>query len=162
MFAEDKKENIFHRLDIDEGFSFRSRLKSLAPLLQLTHLRSLCLIDRENNLSNPLCNSSSYQQDVKNNLPNLGMCLISKERERTNVVVLDTLDNEWLGQGFQEHLSTLQSTIEDLERPKKFVEDKSSTKPMIIITEPSRSDQSIRQANEEYEQFLQSLQMLVK
>lgn len=93
------------------------------------------------------------------------MSYLGRKRERTNVVVafhLDTLDNEWLGQGFQEHLSSLQSTIEDLERPKISAEDKSSSKPMIIVTEPSRSDQSIRQANEEYEQFLQSLQMLVK
>lgn len=72
------------------------------------------------------------------------------------------MDNEWLGQGFQEHLSSLQSTIEDLEQPKKSSGEISPTKPMIIITEPSRADQAIRQANEEYEQFLQSLQMLVK
>ena len=130
------------------------------------------MIDREKNLSNPLCNSSSYQQDVKNNLPNLGKVLISlsletekESRSRHNVVFLfhlDTLDNEWLGQGFQEHLSSLESTIETLERPKKSFEEMTSTKPMIIITEASRSDQTLRQANEEYEQFLQSLQMLVK
>lgn len=48
------------------------RLKSLSPLLTLPNLRSLCLADRQKNLSNPLCQSTSYRQDVKNNLPNLG------------------------------------------------------------------------------------------
>ncbi|CAF4863914.1 unnamed protein product [Rotaria sp. Silwood1] len=41
------------------------KFKSLASLLYLIHLRSLCLKDRENNLTNPLCNSSSYEKDVK-------------------------------------------------------------------------------------------------
>ncbi len=59
------------------SYSFIFRLKSLAPLLQLTHLRSLCLIDRQKNFSNPLCNASSYRQDVKNNLPNLGIIYLN-------------------------------------------------------------------------------------
>lgn len=67
----------FYSLYIVSILMIRFRMKSLAPLLQLTRLRSLCLNDREKNLSNPLCCSSSYQQDVKNNLPNLGKVLIS-------------------------------------------------------------------------------------
>lgn len=93
----------------------------------------------------------------------LSLSLSLEKEDITSSFHLDTLDNEWLGQGFQECLSSLESTIEDLEeRPKKSLEERTSTKPMIIITEASRSDQTIRQANEEYEQFLQSLQMLVK
>ncbi|UJR22182.1 hypothetical protein I4U23_025246 [Adineta vaga] len=119
-------------------------LKSLAPLLQLTYLRSLCLFDRQNNLTNPLCNTSSYQQDVKNNLPNL-----------------DILDNEWLGQGFQERLSSLESTVKQLENPYLNTKSNSVEKPTIIVTKTFSSDGSIQSANEEYEQFLQSIRMLV-
>ncbi|CAF4635875.1 unnamed protein product [Rotaria sp. Silwood1] len=120
-------------------------LKSLAPLLYLTHLRSLCLNDRQNNLTNPLCNSSSYQKDVKNNLPNL-----------------DTLDNEWLGQGFQEHLSSLESAIEQLETLNGNSKPMTNEKPTIIITQATSSDRSIYIANEEYDELFQSIQMLVK
>jgi len=35
-------------------------------------------------------------------------------------------------------------------------------KPTIIITQATNSDRSIQLANEEYEQLLQSIQMLVK
>lgn len=146
-------------------FFFCFRLKSLSPLLQLTRLRSLCLIDRENNLTNPLCNSSSYQQDVKNNLPNLGIFL------NLNIIyifflffffLIDTLDNEWLGQGFQERLCSLESAIEQLETPNKNSKQNPIEKPTIIVTQAMSSDRSIHTANEEYEQFLQSIQMLVK
>ncbi|CAF3743510.1 unnamed protein product [Adineta steineri] len=120
-------------------------LKSLSPLLQLTQLRSLCLNDRQNNLTNPLCNSTSYQKDVKNNLPNL-----------------DILDNEWIGQSFQEHLSSLESMIEQLENPDKNLKENSTEKSSTIIMNATNSNQSIRSANEEYEQLLQSIRMLVK
>ncbi|CAF3233821.1 unnamed protein product [Rotaria sp. Silwood2] len=120
-------------------------LKSLAPLLHLTHLRSLCLNDRQNNLTNPLCNSSSYQKDVKNNLPNL-----------------DILDNEWLGQGFQERLSSLESAIEQLETSNYKSKPMTNEKPTIIVTQATSSDRSIHIANDEYDELFQSIQMLVK
>jgi len=103
------------------------------------------LSDRQKNLSNPLCNSSSYQQDVKNNLPNL-----------------EILDNEWLGQSFQERISSLESAIEQLENSNNNSKQKGVEKPTIIITHAASSDRSIQIANEEYEQLLQSIQMLVK
>ncbi|CAF0952708.1 unnamed protein product [Rotaria sordida] len=120
-------------------------LKSLAPLLHLTRLRSLCLTDRQDNLTNPLCNSSSYHQDVKNNLPNL-----------------DVLDNEWLGQGFQERISSLESAIERLENYNYNSKTMTNEKPTIIITRATSSDHSIHIANEEYDELFQSIQMLVK
>ncbi|CAF4962718.1 unnamed protein product, partial [Rotaria magnacalcarata] len=120
-------------------------LKSLAPLLNLIHLRSLCLTDRQNNLTNPLCDFPSYQKDVKNNLPNL-----------------DTLDNEWLGQGFQEHLTSLESAVEQLETSYNISKSKTNEKPTIIITKAASSDRSVHVANEEYEELFQTIQMLVK
>ncbi|CAF3419903.1 unnamed protein product [Rotaria socialis] len=120
-------------------------LKSLAPLLNLTQLRSLCLTDRQNNLTNPLCDFPSYQNDVKNNLPNL-----------------DTLDNEWLGQGFQEHLTSLESAIEQLETSYNISKSKTNEKPTIIITKAASFDRSVHLANEEYEELFQTIQMLVK
>ncbi len=75
---------------------------------------------------------------------------------------IDTLDNEWLGQGFHERLSSLQSAIERLEQSTKHSKQLPTDKPTIIITQATGSYQSIHTANEEYEQFLQSLQMLVK
>ncbi len=75
---------------------------------------------------------------------------------------IDTLDNDWLGQGFHERLSSLQTAIEQLEQPTKRSKQFPSDKPTIIITKATSADQSIHTANEEYEEFLQSLQMLVK
>ncbi len=81
-------------------------------------------MDGEKNLSNPLCNSLSYQQDVKNNLPNLGRLFFDETIDKEGFsflfffsLLLDTLDNEWLGQGFRERLSTLESTLAQLETP---------------------------------------------
>jgi hypothetical protein len=77
-------------------------------------------------------------------------------------VLIDTLDNEWIGQGFQERLSSLESAIEQLEISNKHSKQMTTEKPTIIITHATNSDRSIQLANEEYEQLLQSIQMLVK
>jgi len=77
-------------------------------------------------------------------------------------LLIDTLDNEWLGQGFQERLSSLEATIEQLETPNKHSKEMPIEKPTIIITHATSSDHSINTANEEYEQLLHSVQMLVK
>jgi len=127
-------------------------LKSLSPLLNLINLRSLCLMDRLANLTNPLCNSSSYLQDVKNNLPNL-----------------DTLDNEWLGQGFHERLSALENAIEHLENGRGISSSHQKQNPNIIITQANintdtttnDSLSSIRAANDEYEQLLKLIDELI-
>ena len=141
-------------------FLFKFRLKSLAPLLQLTYLRSLCLTDPTKvTCQNPLCNSPSYQQDVKNNLPNLGIFDSNPIYKKPSFFLfIDTLDNEWLGQGFQERLTSLESAIGQLENSKKTTTEK----PTIIITQVASSDRSIHIANEEYEELLESIQMLVK
>jgi len=115
-------------------------------------LRSLCLTDRRANLTNPLCDSPSYIQDVKNNLPNL-----------------DILDNEWLGQGFQERLSALENAIENLENGRKTTATSCKQQnPTIVVTQAGSNSNgsvdslsSIRAANDEYEQLLISIQTLL-
>lgn len=76
--------------------------------------------------------------------------------------IIDTLDNEWLGQGFQEHLSALESAIEQLENGSMGSKTKSTEKPTIIITKAASSDRSVHTANEEYDELCRMIQMLVK
>jgi len=53
--------------------------------------------------------------------------------------------------------------IEQLEiSNNKHTKQMANEKPTILITQATNSDSSIRAANEEYEQLLQSIQMLVK
>ena len=80
---------------------------------------------------------------------------------RKNFLYIDTLDNEWVGQGFQERLSSLESAITQLENPDLSSKQMAAEKPTIIITQATTSDHSLHIANEEYEQLLQSIQMLV-
>ena len=144
-----------------------SRLKSLAPLLPLPQLRSLCLADRQKQLSNPLCNSSSYRQDVQNNLPNLGKTPLSLspilgEQQRLVSLSLDTLDNECLGHSFQEKLSSLESAIEQLENPQQTKRTVAGERPTIVVTRASSTSRSLQIAEDEYEQLLETIGMLVK
>ncbi len=66
-----------------------------------------------------------------------------------------------MGQGFQERLSSVESAISQLENPNDSSKQMASEKPRIIITQATTSDHSLHIANEEYEQLLQSIQMLV-
>lgn len=143
------------------------RLKSLAPLLPLPQLRSLCLADRQKQLSNPLCNSSSYRQDVQNNLPNLGktplsLSLQSSENSNDSCLSVDTLDNECLGHSFQEKLSSLETAIEQLENPHQTKRTAAGERPTIVVTRASSTSRSLQIAEDEYEQLLETIGMLVK
>ena len=88
-----------------------------------------------------------------------------KRRKKTlflSFFCIDALDNEWLGQGFQERLSSLERAIAQVESPDKNSKSMSIEKPTIVISQAVNSDRSIHAANEEYEQLFQSIQMLVK
>jgi hypothetical protein len=75
---------------------------------------------------------------------------------------LDTLDNEWLGQGYQERISSIETALEQLETSSNQSNQIATENPTFIITQTVNSDRSVRLAHEEYEQVLQSIQMLVK
>lgn len=133
-----------------------SRLKSLSPLLALPNLRSLCLADQQRNLSNPLCQSTSYRQDVKNNLPNLSKKIIthqSIDRSIDRRILSDTLDHQWLGYGFDEQITAIDRTLKKLESS-SAEPSLSMEKPRIVITQASLTHRSIERANEEYEELM--------
>ncbi|CAF0742834.1 unnamed protein product [Didymodactylos carnosus] len=76
-------------------------LKSLSPLINLVQLRSLCLWNHDEKLSNPMCNTTFYYQDVLNNFP-----------------TLQVLDNKWIHgtcNEFFQNSATLETQIETLE-----------------------------------------------
>ena len=87
---------------------------------------------------------------------------IGKEKQILFFLLVDILDNEWIGISFQERLSSLESYIEQLETADTYSRKMTAKQPSIIITQATSSDRSINMANEEYEQLYESIQMLVK
>lgn len=72
---------------------------------------------------------------------------------------LDTLDNEWLGHGYQERISSLEKAIEQLQKSDLNNQSVSNENPKIIITRaPPADHRSVQLAQEEYEQFRQTLE----
>ena len=76
-------------------------------------------------------------------------------------VCLDTLDYRWLGHGFQEQLSQLETAIERLERAHSTSACASRDLPTIVVSRASASERSLLAANDEYEQLLQGIRTCV-
>lgn len=82
-----------------------------------------------------------------------------KKNEFVIYICIDILDNEWLGQGFQEHLYSLESAISRLENSDTNSKQIFNEKPKIVITQASSAERTIQLANDEYDELMQ---MLVK
>ena len=80
---------------------------------------------------------------------------------RVSLACLDTLDYRWLGHGFQEQLSLLETAIERLEQAHSMSAAASRDPPTIVISRASASERSLLVANEEYEQLLRTIRMCV-
>ncbi|CAF2250679.1 unnamed protein product [Rotaria magnacalcarata] len=149
------------------GFGTLIQLKSLSlaenQISSLDGLQSCESLETLNVAGNNLTGNLSARLvlDLSSNT-NFVLGTLEYHHVKNNLPNLDTLDNEWLGQGFQEHLTSLESAVEQLETSYNISKSKTNEKPTIIITKAASSDRSVHVANEEYEELFQTIQMLVK